>query len=93
MNPVLEVIFDILGMLVRFAGLIIFGLAAGWMSLDAYRKESWQVQIAALLGLFALMGIFVRFATAGALGAFALGAGLGVLFWGLRKEEKEPEKD
>lgn len=93
MNPVLELIFNILGILVRFAGLIVFGLAAGWMSVEAYRKGSWQVQIAALLGLFALAGIFARFATAGALGAFALGAGIGVLFWGLRKEGKEPEKD
>ncbi|MFO3797172.1 MAG: hypothetical protein ACK8QZ_07800 [Anaerolineales bacterium] len=93
MNPVVELIFEILGMLVRFAGLIVFGLAAGWMSVEAYRKATWQLQIATWLGLFALVGIFVRFATAGALGAFALGAGIGILFWGLRKAEKEPEKD
>lgn len=93
MNLILETIFNILGMLVRFAGSIVFGLAAGWIALDAYRKGGWQLQIAALLGLFALTAVFVRFATAGALGAFALGAGIGILFWGLRKEEKEAEKD
>ncbi len=89
MNPTLETIFIILGILVRFIGLIVFGLAVGWFSLDAYRKGSWQLQIAAILGFFGLTAIFVRFATAGALGAFALGSGAAVLFWGLQKQKGE----
>ncbi|MEJ5240766.1 MAG: hypothetical protein WHS87_06185 [Anaerolineales bacterium] len=92
MNPILETVLNILGILVRFSGLIVFGLAAGWLSLDAYRKGTWQLQVAAVLGFFALTAIFVRFATAGALGAFALGSGVAVLFWGLRRH-KEEEKD
>ncbi len=92
MNPILETIFDILGILVRFSGLIVFGLAVGWFSLDAYRKGSWQLQVTAILGFFALAAIFVRYATAGALGAFALGSGTAVIFWGLRKQEAKEEK-
>ncbi len=91
MNPVLATVLEILGILVRFTGLIFLGLGTGWVTADAYRKGAWQLQIAAILGFFGLTAIFVRFATAGALGAFALGSGIGVLMWGLRAERKTQE--
>ncbi len=90
-NPVIETILEVLGILMRFVGLIVLGLGTGWMASDAYRKGMWQLQIAAVLGFFALVAVFVRYASAGALGAFALGSGIGVLIWGLRAKEEMQE--
>ncbi|MFO3795887.1 MAG: hypothetical protein ACK8QZ_01200 [Anaerolineales bacterium] len=47
-----------LGMLVRFIGLLVFGVAGGWLALDA----SWQLQLAALLTLFPLLAIALTWA-------------------------------
>jgi hypothetical protein len=91
MNPALATVLEVLGILMRFVGLIVLGLGTGWMAADAYRKGMWQLQIAAVLGFFALVAVFVRFATAGALGAFALGSGIGVLVWGLRARGETQE--
>ncbi len=91
MNPVLITALEVLGILVRFIGLIVLGLGTGWIAADAYRKGVWQLQVAAIVGFFGLTAIFVRFATAGALGAFALGSGIGVLVWGLRARETQED--
>ncbi len=92
MNPVITTALEVLGILVRFIGLIVLGLGTGWITADAYRKGIWQLQIAAILGFFALTAVFVRFATAGALGAFALGGGIGILIWGLRTKKESQEE-
>jgi len=80
--------------IVRFLGLVVFGVAAGWFSLYAFKQPEgrWELQIAVFLGLFLLFGLMARFSSAGALGGFALGVGGSLLFWGL-KAEKPPEED
>jgi hypothetical protein len=83
-----------LAWIVRFLGLLVFGVAAGWFSLYAFKQPEgrWQLQIAVFLGLFFLFGLLARFSSAGALGGFALGVGGGLLFWGL-KGDRPPEED
>ncbi len=80
--------------IVRFLGMLVFGLAAGWFTLFAFKqpKKHWQLQIAVYLGILLLFGLLARFTTAGALGGFALGLGGGLLYWGL-KTEKSPEDE
>lgn len=80
--------------IVRFLGLIVFGLAAGWFTLYAFKQPegNWQLQIAAFLGLFLLFGLMAWFVSPGALGGFALGVGGALLYWGLRGERSPKEE-
>lgn len=80
--------------IIRFFGMLVFGLAAGWFTLFAFKQPEgrWQVQIAVYLGILLLFGLLARFLSGGALGGFALGLGGGLLFWGL-KAENPPEDE
>ena len=77
--------------LIRLFGLLIFGIAAGWFTLYAFRDRPWQLQIAVFLGLFLLAAVISFSTPASGVGAFALGAGAALLFFGFRKETKEEE--
>jgi F0F1-type ATP synthase assembly protein I len=77
--------------LIRLFGLLIFGIAAGWFTLHAFRNRPWQLQIAVFLGFFALAAVISFSTPASGVGAFALGAGGALLFFGFRKETKEEE--
>lgn len=82
----LQQVLELLGYVLRVIGLIVFGLGAGWLTARVFRGESggWQLQVAAFLGLlgtFALVGHWI--AGGGAIGGFGLGAGAGLLIWGL----------
>lgn len=93
MPTVLFDVLDLLGAILRLIGLLVLGLGLGWFALDAYRKESWQMQVAAFLGLvFAAVGL-AKFLSAGALGMFALGAGGALLMWGMSKGKKKDEDE
>ncbi len=78
----------IVGGIVRFFGLLVFGVAAGWFTLYAYRQpeKQWQLQIAVFLGFFLFAGLLARYVSAGGLGGFTLGAGGALLFWGLKAD-------
>jgi hypothetical protein len=81
-------VLAVLGYVVRLVGALLFGLAAGWLVLEAFRREpySWQLAIAAILGLlltFALIGYWVP--GGATLGAFGVGAGTAVILWGIAK--------
>jgi len=90
-NIVYELI-ELLASLLRFIGLAIFGLGFGWLAIDLLKKSSlWQVQIAAFLGLAGVLIAMAVFTAWGALGAFAAGAGLAILIWGMPKKEKKDE--
>ncbi len=94
-NIVYELI-ELLASLLRFLGLAIFGLGFGWLALDLLKESSlWQVQIAVFLGLAGLLIAMAVYTAWGALGAFAAGAGVAFLIWGLPKKEKkeEPKKE
>jgi hypothetical protein len=78
---------------------LVFGVAAGWLTVLTIKLEGqvWQLSVAALLGLlaaFVLLGHWVS--GGGTLGVFGLGAGAGVLIWGLigaGKPKDEEEED
>ena len=91
-------VFDLVtyaGALFRVLGMLVFGVAAGWFLLHTYRQaaERWQLQIAIFLGFFFFVAATIRFTSAAGIGAFALGAGAAMLFWGLRKPtEADPDE-
>ena len=93
MPPILYDIIDLLASLIRFLGMAAFGLGFGWLALELLKKSNaWQVQIAVFLGLAGLLIAMTVFTAWGALGAFAAGAGAGLLVWGLPKKKKDEEK-
>jgi len=78
---------------VRGLGLLVLGIGSGWFALMTFRKgkDNW-VQLISVCGFIALAAMLVRFQTAGAVGAYALGAGGSLLLWGLRNGKEEVEK-
>ncbi len=93
MPNVLLDILDMAGAILRLIGLLVFGLGLGWFALDAYGKESWQLQVAAFLGfVFAAVG-FAKFLSPGSLGMFALGAGGALLMWGMSKGKQKDDEE
>lgn len=87
-------LIDLLASLLRFLGLAVLGLGFGWLALDLLKKSTlWQVQIAVFLGLAGLLIAMAVYTAAGAFGAFAAGAGVAILIWGLPKKEKKEDKD
>lgn len=91
-------VFDIIGYVVRFLGALAFGLGMGWLTIRTVKQQTlaWQMAVAMYLGLlaaFVLLGHWVS--GAATVGAFGLGAGAGLLVWGLiqpKPKEKEEEK-
>ncbi len=83
-----------LGSIVRLLGLLVFGVAAGWFTLYAFKQpeKRWQLQIAVFLGIFAFTALLANFSSAGGLGAFVLGLGAGLLNWGLRETDSSDEE-
>ncbi len=93
MNPTVQMIIDILAILFRFIGMLAFGFGAGWFAFEAYQKGAWQVQIAALLGLLGVVIGLADFTSAGALGAFGLGAGGAIIAFGLPRRQGDGSQD
>lgn len=93
--PQLLDVFELLGYLLRPIGAVVFGLGAGWLTLQAFaaHERSWQLAVAAVLGLLAAFVLIGRWVPGGAtLGAFGLGAGAALLIWGLgEKPEDQPK--
>lgn len=92
----INILLELFGYLLRPLGALVFGLAAGWLTVRTAKLESmgWQFPLAAVLGLFAafvLIGHFVP--GGGTLGAFGLGAGAGVLIWGMVGGKKAKPED
>jgi hypothetical protein len=83
-----------LGGLLRVLGLALFGVAASWFTLFAFNQPErrWQLQTAVFLGFLLFSGLVLNFVSAGAAGAFLLGAGIALLYWG-NKRESAPEED
>ncbi len=89
--------FDVvafMGWMMRFLGLLVFGVAAGWFTLFAFKGSEgrWQLQSAVFLGIFAFTALLANFTSAGGLGGFVLGLGGGLLYWGLRGERPPDEE-
>jgi len=84
-----------LGSLLRLVGLGLFGLAAGWFSLKAFHKaeQKWPLQVAIYLGFLLFTAVTLAVVSPGAGGAFTLGAGIALFYWGNKKEEQVENKD
>ena len=76
-------VMAILGYFLRLLGALVFGVAAGWLVLQALKVETFAwpqaAAIAALLLTFAVIAGWVD--GGGTLGAFGLGAGGAILIW------------
>jgi F0F1-type ATP synthase assembly protein I len=79
--------------LLQMLGLLIFGVAAGWFTMYAFRERPWQLQIAVFLGFFLLAAIITYTTPASGVGAFALGSGAAMLFWGVRNQKKSEDEE
>ncbi|MCX6025909.1 MAG: hypothetical protein NTY23_06600 [Chloroflexi bacterium] len=81
-----NVILELIGYIFRPVGFLVFGVAAGWLASLPFTTEAkwWQLEIAALLGLLGSAVTLSIYSGAGTVGAYALGAGASVLFFGLR---------
>lgn len=89
-------LLELFGYLFRPLGVLVFGLAAGWLTARTAKLEvmGWQLPLAAILGLFAtfvLIGHWVP--GGGTLGAFGLGAGIAILVWGMGAGRKAKDED
>jgi zinc transporter ZupT len=94
MPPVLYEVLNILGFLLRLAGMIVLGLAVSLFTVEIFKKglQVWMVQVALFLGFIGLVIALSTFTSPGTLGAFGLGAGAGLLLrLGLKKADNEEE--
>jgi hypothetical protein len=84
-------IMAFLGYLIRPLGVLVFGMATGWLTMKALKMEGegWQLKLGVLLAFlasFVLLGHWVP--GGGTLGMFGLGAGGAILAWGLMADRK-----
>lgn len=84
MQGVLLQIANILSELLGIVGLLVFGLAMGWLALRQLRDvgQFWPVRIAIFLGLLAFAAMLAWVTTPGNLGAFTLGCAISIFSWG-----------
>jgi hypothetical protein len=87
--------FDIIGYVLRFLGALVFGLAMGWFTIRQLKQEmvAWQLTVAMYLGLLATFALLGHWVGGGAtLGAFGIGAGAGLLIWGMFRPKPKVEE-
>jgi membrane-bound ClpP family serine protease len=91
----LQITIEIIGSLIRLAGMLLAGLGFGWLVLEFFRKgqQAWQLQIAIFLGVAGLLIMMVHWSFPAALGGFGIGFGLAMLLWGLPKKPKEEKPE
>lgn len=89
---VITQLLSIFGVLIRFIGVIVFGLALGWLTLAAFKKETtWHYQAVLLVVFFGFFAAVFWHSNPGMLGGLTLGTGAAVWIWGIRKpSEKVP---
>lgn len=92
MPVILTDVLGLFGIIVRFAGFLVFGYAIGRFVWDNFKTSEWQVKVALALGFFALAAALTNYASPGSSGAFALGGGVAFLMAGMPKKDKEEEK-
>jgi hypothetical protein len=88
-------VMAILGYLLRLLGAVVFGVAAGWLVLQAIKPETfhWALAATATVGLFltfALIGHWVG--GGGTMGAFGLGAGAAIIIWPIAARNAEKDR-
>jgi NhaP-type Na+/H+ or K+/H+ antiporter len=88
------VVIEIIGLFVQILGLILFGVTVGWLTLYVIKQpeKNWQLQSIVYSVFLVFVALFARYLTAGALGAFLLGAAGAMIFWGLIQGRVKSEK-
>ena len=87
-------VVGVIGLFVQVLGLLLFGVTTGWFTLHIIKgpDKNWQM-ISIVFSVFLIfVALMVRFLTPGAFGAFLLGTGGAMIFWGLIKDREKPEK-
>lgn len=90
----LYAVLEALGYFLRPLGVLVFGVAVGWLAARLIKAEEtdWPLLLGVFLGLVAAFVLIGHWVGGGAtLGAFGLGAGGGLLFWSLMGQRKENE--
>ena len=87
-------IIEILGMVVQFLGLVLFGIAAGWFTIFLAKDadQPWQLKGIVYSVFLVFVALLGRSLTAGAFGSLLLGAAGAMIFWGLFKDREKPAK-
>ncbi len=86
---------QLVGFILRGLGAVVFGVGAGWLVVHVLKSEghNWQLAIAALLGVLATFALLGHWVEGGAtIGGFGLGAGAGILVWGMGPARKSDEE-
>ena len=87
-------IIEILGMVVQFLGLVLFGVAAGWFTIFLAKDpdQPWQLKGIVYSVFLVFVALLGRSLTAGAFGSLLLGTAGAMIFWGLVKDREKPVK-
>ena len=80
-------VLSLLGFIVRALGFALLGFAVGRFTMDAYKNDWWQVQVALAVGFFGLLVGLTHYSSAGSMGMFALGASAAMLMSFSKKKE------
>jgi len=85
---------NFLGGIFRLVGLLVFGIAVARLTLYAFTQpeRKWQLQIAVFLGFLLFSGIVLQFVSPGSGGAYALGAGFALLYWGFKNQDETDDQ-
>ena len=90
---IFEEILGIVGGLIRLLGFLLIGYGIAHFVLNSYKMAVWQVQIALVLGFFGLLIATMNYASAGATGAFAIGAGVTFFISSRPKQNEEDDEE
>jgi hypothetical protein len=82
----IDQVLGVLGHIFRPLGLLVFGFAAGWLATRPFLEEQkwWQLEALTLIAFFGCLVTLSIYVGAGSVGAFGLGAGIGVIIFGMR---------
>ncbi len=94
MGPFYDVI-SVIAIFVRSLGLLVFGVAGGWLILKIMdqAENTWQLQGILLVVFFGFLSFMAHTLPGGALGALMLGIAGGLIFWGMVKRNQESEEE
>jgi hypothetical protein len=87
-------VVGIVGLLVQVLGLFLFGVTTGWFTLYMINQpeKNWQLQSIVFSVFLVFTALLVKYLNPGAFGTFLTGAAGAMIYWGLIKTRKKPEK-
>ncbi len=85
---------EIIGIFVQALGLVLFGVATGWFTLNVINQpeKNWRLQSIVYSVFLVFVAMIGRFLTPGAFGAFLTGTAGAMIYWGLIKNREKPAK-